>query len=274
MLTAIVVILFLVIVVAAACFILWIIKQAQQQALTPVSDSIISQLNKEMTQDSLPNIHPEIGDMPILEQYKAVITGDLTLSDQQRLIRLKRAADAVYGYYDWIATDFRRQEDEKKHNSKIAALVQDVMACLELSQFQKSLASYFTACVLTEIKEEFIASGPTEVMFPINLQVFENDCVNPEEVIDLMHQRPDHEVMYYAGIFIPQGYPLSNIDAMTKVVISNGGIVYSDDVLTMTDNLVDIVEAKFNKPYSETTEEEHFEAFKDAIEVLYQTQII
>ena len=207
--------------------------------------------------------------VPILPQYNRVLEGTISEADKERLLNMKRAADAVYLYYEWVANDFRRVDDTKEHSAQIEALLQDVMACLGLSQFQKSLAGYFVVCVLSEIKEEFMAGGPNNTMFPINIEGLQETIFNVEDIIDGVHGKPNYYPFYLAGIFVPEDYDSDDLDMMTKAAIIRGAIVYSDDILTTTDSLMDIVEAYTGKPYSEATEDQHFEAFMYAIKQLY-----
>lgn len=208
--------------------------------------------------------------IPILHQYNDVLKGNVTEGDKARLIRLKRAADAVYKYFDWVATDFRRVDDTTKHSARIEELLQDVMASLHLSQFQKSLAGYFAVCVLTEIKEEFMAGGPNNTMFPINIEALQEVAFNIEDVIDAVHQMPGYMTFYTAGIFVPENYDINDLDAMTKASIARGAVVYADDTLTTTDSLYDIVEQVTGKPYDEVDEEDHFDAFVQALKAMYE----
>lgn len=269
LLSVIVIIVFLVCIAALGGVVLWMRAQAKHPITPPITDSELSQLRSEMPEDSQPQESEEFGMVPVLPQYQAVLRDKLTETDKARLLRLKRAADAVYNYFDWVASDFRRIDDTKHHTNRIEELLQDVMACLELSQFQKSLAGYFVVCVLTEIKEEFMASGPEGTMFPINIEALQEGIFTPEDVIDAVHQQPDHYTFYLAGIFVPEDYDIADLDAMTKAAISRGAVVYADDVLTTTNNLMDLVEAKYNKAYSDVDQEEHFAAFLEAIKSLY-----
>lgn len=255
---------------AALAVVLYLRAQAKKPSKPSVTPSELAELQSEIKEETQPLQSDNFGMIPVLPQYNAVIRYKTTASDNARLIRLKKGADAVYGYYDWVASDFRRVDDTKLHTNRIEELLQNVMACLHLSQFQKSLAGYFIVCVLSEIKEEFMASGPSNTMFPINLEALSEVIYNPEDVIDAVHQKPDHEAFYLAGIFIPENYDVADLDVMTRAAISRGAVVYSDDVLTTTNNLMDLVEAKYNKPYSEVDEAEHFEAFMDAIVDIYQ----
>lgn len=207
--------------------------------------------------------------VPILPQYNAVLKGELSPADQRRLLRLKRAADSVYSYYDWVATDFRRVENSVQHTARIEDLLQEVMGCLELSQFEKSLAGYFTICVLMEIKEEFMAGGPAGTNFPINVAQLQEVAYNSEDIIDAAHRLDDAQLMYIAGIFIPTGYELDDTMAVGKATILRGAPVYSDDVLTVTDSLFDLVESYTNEPYSSADEDTHFPAFVKALSALY-----
>lgn len=208
--------------------------------------------------------------VPVLHPYNDVLRGKISQEDAARLVRLKKAADSVYKYFEWVASDFRRIDDSAKHSARIEELLQDVMASLMLSQFQKSLAGYFVVCVLSEIKEEFMAGGPSNTMFPVNVEALQEVAFSSEEVIDAVHQMPIHMAFYIAGIFIPENYEINDLEAMTKASIMRGAVVYSDDTLTTTDDLVSLVEAHTGKPFEEADEEDHFPAFVAALKALYE----
>lgn len=104
------------------------------------------------------------------------------------------------------------------------------VACLGLSQFQEP--SWLLRCLRSvRNQEEFMAGGPNNTMFPINIKGLQELHQRGRHHDGSVHDKPNYYPFYLAGIFgFPEDYDSDDLDMMTKAAIIRGAVVYSDDI--------------------------------------------
>lgn len=119
----------------------------------------------------------------------------------ERLARLKRAADRVYVYFEWLSSDYRNRDNKDLHNEQIETLRTDVKLRLYLNDSQDPLVNYFIACTLFAIQTSLEEDSPRGTPTPIDRSLLES-MYDAAKVAELLCDAPIILISYSTGTFL------------------------------------------------------------------------
>lgn len=163
---------------------------------------------------------------------------ELSQDDLARIARLKRAADSVYKYYDWLCANPLATVEGEQHAAQIDALRQDVKVALFFGDDQDPLVNYFIACVLYAIYNSHQEGAPQGTPCPVNHSKL-TVMFDPTKVHELLEEADYTLVGYASGNFLLADNPPSEVSSME--LSRAGELVMSDQELVDTLNLSQIL---------------------------------
>lgn len=168
-----------------------------------------------------------------------------------RLTRLKKAADRVYQYYEWLSEDHRNSLTGDAGKTEVEGLCDDVRIALFLSTNQEPLVHYFVACVLFALLVSHADAAPSGTPCPIDRSTLEG-MYDAKAVSVLLNEADYQLISYSTGSFL-----LSDTadpgNLSTMALARKGSLVMADQELTETISLQTLLLAE---PDGEELDEE------------------
>ncbi len=159
-----------------------------------------------------------------------------------RLARLKKAADRVYQYYEWISSDYRNLLNSDAHNLEMTGLRQDVKTALFFGDNQDPLVNYFIACVLFAIFVSYQDGAAPGTPCPLDRSGLEG-MYDAQQVSEMLSDANYQTLSYATGSFLLDGNAdPSNLSTME--LARKGSLVMADQELTETISLVTLLQAE------------------------------
>ncbi len=159
-----------------------------------------------------------------------------------RLTRLKKAADRVYRYYEWLSADYRNSQDSETHAREMIGLRQDVKTALFMGDNQDPLVNYFIACVLFAIFVSHQDGAVPGTPCPLDRSGLEG-MYDAKKVSELLTNANYQTISYATGSFLMEGNAdPSNLSTME--LARKGSLVMADQELTETISLQTLLQAE------------------------------
>lgn len=173
-----------------------------------------------------------------------------------RLARLKKAADRVYRYYEWLSSDYKNTTEGTAHSAELVGLRQDVKTALFLSDEQDALVNYFIACVLFAIFVSYQDGAVPGTPCPLDRSSLEG--MYDAQAVSVQLTDANYQLISYAtGSFLLEG----NADPSslsTMELARKGSLVMADQELTETINLLTLLMAEPEEDLDEVEQGEVF----------------
>lgn len=159
-----------------------------------------------------------------------------------RLVRLKKAADRVYDYYEWLSSDYRHGNEGEENQKEMVGLRQDVKTALFFDDNQDPLVNYFIACVLFAVYVSHQAGTPSGTPCPVDRSMLDS-MYNAETVSKMLVNADRCLISYATGTFMLEGD--GNIGNLGTIELARKGtIVMADQELTETISLRTLFQAE------------------------------